>query len=595
MKKYYPASLIFIRFAPSASSKEKLAMDTMKLKPLFVQEHDQLHLLEGLLSRLNDINKVGIALSSERDINRLLESILVAAKRITHADAGTLYLVEPEQQEIIFEIIRNDTLGIALGGTTGEPILFYPIRLYDDAGKPNHQMVVAYSALSGETVNIPDAYAAEGYDFSGTKAFDQKTGYHSTSFLTVPMRNHDNEIIGVLQLINAHESGGQNGVNVKIVPFSESDQQLVESLASQAAVALTNRRLIKQMEDLFESFINLINTAIDEKSAYTGGHCQRVPALTMMLAEAVNRTSHGPLKDFVMTDKDRYELKIAGLLHDCGKITTPVHVVDKSTKLHTLLDCIQLLETRFEVLKRDAEIAMLRALSSIPPHLSRERGEGEAASAIRAEYQARVKQLDADREFLRHCNIGSEKMAEADQARVQQIAAYRWRNTAGEQAHFLTPDEVENLTIRSGTLTAAERQVINHHINVTIKMLEALPWPSHLKKVPEYAGGHHERMDGKGYPRGLTREQMSVQARVMGIADIFEALTAKDRPYKKGKTLTESLTILGKFKENGHIDPDLFDVFVREKVYLSYARQFLDPEQIDAVDESRIPGYSPLM
>ena len=570
-------------------------MDTMKLKSLFAQEHDQLHLLEGLLSRLNDINKVGIALSSERDINRLLESILVAAKRITHADAGTLYLVEPEQQEIIFEIIRNDTLGIALGGTTGEPIPFYPIRLYDDAGKPNHQMVVAYSALSGETVNIPDAYAAEGYDFSGTKAFDQKTSYHSTSFLTVPMRNHDNEIIGVLQLINAQESGGQNGVNVKIVPFSESDQQLVESLASQAAVALTNRRLIKQMEDLFESFINLINTAIDEKSAYTGGHCQRVPALTMMLAEAVNRTSHGPLKDFVMTDKDRYELKIAGLLHDCGKITTPVHVVDKSTKLHTLLDCIQLLETRFEVLKRDAEIAMLRALSSIPPHLSRERGEGEAASAIRAEYQARVKQLDADREFLRHCNIGSEKMAEADQARVQQIAAYRWRNTAGEQAHFLTPDEVENLTIRSGTLTAAERQVINHHINVTIKMLEALPWPSHLKKVPEYAGGHHERMDGKGYPRGLTREQMSVQARVMGIADIFEALTAKDRPYKKGKTLTESLTILGKFKENGHIDPDLFDVFVREKVYLSYARQFLDPEQIDAVDESRIPGYSPLM
>ncbi len=554
-----------------------------------------------LLHQLEELNAIGIALSSERDINRLLETILVAAKRITRADAGTLYLVEPEQQLLKFEIIRNDTLGIALGGTTGEPISFHPIRLYDEAGQPNHAMVVACSALSGETVNIPDAYTAAGYDFSGTKAFDRKTGYRSTSFLTVPMRNHENEIIGVLQLINAQDSGSQQGdgqksTGNKIVAFSESDQHLVESLASQAAIALTNRRLIKQMEDLFESFISLINTAIDDKSPYTGGHCQRVPELTMMLAEAVNRTKHGPLKDFVMTDKDRYELKIAGLLHDCGKITTPVHVVDKATKLHTLFDRIQLIETRFEVLKRDAEIAMLRALTNIPsPSQGEGGGGGKSAevAAIRAEYQARVKQLDEDREFLRHCNIGSEKMAEADQARVQRIAAYRWCNVAGEQADFLSPDELENLTIPFGTLTAAERQIINHHIELTIQMLEALPWPRHLKSVAEYAGGHHERMDGKGYPKGLTREQMSVQARVMGIADIFEALTANDRPYKKGKTLTEALTILGKFKENGHIDPDLFDVFVREKVYLSYAQKFLDAEYIDTVDESRIPGYTP--
>ena len=543
--------------------------------------------IHHLLHRLEELNTIGIALSSERDISRLLEIILDAAKRITHADAGTLYLVEQEQQVLKFEIVRNDTLGIALGGTTGEPVPFYPIRLYDGAGKPNHHTVVAHAALSGETVNIPDAYSAEGYDFSGTKAFDNKTGYRSTSFLTVPMRNHENEIIGVLQLINAEESDGQ------IVAFSAADQNLVESLASQAAIALTNRRLIKQMEDLFESFINLINTAIDDKSAYTGGHCQRVPILTMMLAEAVNRTQQGPLRDFVMTDKDRYELKIAGLLHDCGKVTTPVHVVDKATKLHTLFDRIHLIDTRFEVLKRDAEIAMLRTLSTICPRPLGESGggEGEDVAAIRAEYDAHIRQLDEGREFLRHCNTGSEKMAEADRERVRQIAAYQWRDTTGQQVDFLSQDELENLTIPAGTLTAAERQIINHHIDVTIKMLESLPWPKHLKNVSEYAGGHHERMDGKGYPRGLTREQMSVQARVMGIADIFEALTAKDRPYKKGKTLTESLFILGKFKENGHIDPDLFDVFVREKVYLSYAQQFLDPEQIDEVDVRLIPGY----
>lgn len=539
------------------------------------------HSTDNLLHRLKDLNEIGIALSRQHDLNGLLETILVAAKRITNADAGTLYRVENERQVLRFEILRNDTFNTAMGGTSGVQITFDPIPLYDETGNPNHAMVVSHAALTGETVNIPDAYEAKGFDFSGTKKFDAKTGYRSQSFLTVPMRNHENEIIGVLQLINAKD---QNSGNV--VPFSIDDQQLSESLASQAAIALTNRHLINQLEELFESFIQLINTAIDDKSPYTGGHCARVPSLTMMLAEAVNRTTQGPLKDFVMTDKDRRELKIAGMLHDCGKITTPVHVVDKSTKLQTLFDRIQLVDTRFEVLKRDAEITMLRAQC-------RNQGLDQGLEAIRAEYDARIHQLDDDREFLRHCNIGGEAMSADAQQRVRQIAAYQWRDSGGNIGNFLSDDEVENLTIRAGTLTAAEREIINHHIDVTIKMLESLPWPRHLKNVPEYAGGHHERMDGKGYPRGLTREQMSVQARIMGIADIFEALTAKDRPYKKGKTLTESLTILGKFKLGGHIDPDLFDIFIREKIYLDYAKHFLSPEQIDEVDLSHIPGVNP--
>jgi HD-GYP domain-containing protein (c-di-GMP phosphodiesterase class II) len=535
---------------------------------------------DNLLDRLKDLNEIGIALSQKRDLNSLLETILFAAMRITRADAGTLYLHEQQQRVLRFEILRNNTLNISMGGTSGEPITFYPIQLYDGTGSPNHAMVVSHAALSGETVNIPDAYMAEGYDFSGTKKFDAKTGYRSQSFLTVPMRNHENEVIGVLQLINALDQG-----NGAIIPFSRDDQQLLESLASQAAIALTNRHLIVQLEELFESFIQLINTAIDDKSPYTGGHCERVPALTMMLAEAVNRTTQGPLKNFVMTDKDRHELKIAGLLHDCGKITTPVHVVDKATKLHTLFDKIHLLDTRFEILKRDAEIAMLREIAAAGSDVER-------IEAARKGYAERMEQLEQDREFLRHCNVGSEAMSAEAQERVHRIAAYRWRDVDGKLGRFLSDDEIENLTIRSGTLTAAERSIINHHIDVTIKMLESLPWPRHLKNVPEYAGGHHERMDGKGYPRGLTRDQMSVQARLMGIADIFEALTAKDRPYKKGKTLTESLTILGKFKLGGHIDPDLFDVFMREKVYLEYARQFLSPEQIDEVDLNRIPGVN---
>ena len=553
------------------------------MSSLFSSSHPRLppfSASDDLMQRLEQLNSVGASLSAERDINRLLESILVAAKTITRADGGTLYRVT-EERTLRFEIVRTSSLKYYLGGTTGNPVPFYPIQLFKD-DQPNHGMVAASAALTGNTVNIADAYTADGFDFSGTRAFDNKTGYRSKSFLTVPMRNHENESIGVLQLINATDP--KTG---EIVPFSDSDQRLAESLASQAAIALTNRMLINQLEQLFESFINLMNSAIDEKSPYTGGHCQRVPVLTMLLAEAVNETVEGPLKDFSMTEKDRYELKIAGLLHDCGKVTTPVHVVDKATKLETIFDRVHLIDTRFEVLKRDAEIESLkRKISSL------EKKQPLDAAEENRRLRDRVRELDDDCRFLRACNIGGERMRDEDIERVRRVARYRWRDVAGHEADFLTEDETKNLTIRAGTLTEDERKVINHHIVATIKMLEALPWPKHLANVPEYAGGHHERMDGKGYPRGLTREQMSVQARCMGIADIFEALTAKDRPYKKGKTLSESLEILGRMKLNNHVDPDLFDVFVRRKVYLKYAEMFLDKEQIDRVDESKIPGYS---
>jgi HD-GYP domain-containing protein (c-di-GMP phosphodiesterase class II) len=532
---------------------------------------------DDLVQRLDQLNAIGASLSAERDINRLLEAILTAAKTITRADGGTLYRVT-EEKTLRFEIVRTSSLKYYLGGTTGNPVPFYPIQLYKD-GRPNQTMVAAQAALTGKTINIADAYTAEGFDFTGTRAFDAKTGYRSKSFLTVPMRNHEGETIGVLQLINA-----QDPHSGEIVAFSASDQRLAESLASQAAVALSNRMLINQLETLFESFISLINGAIDEKSAYTGGHCQRVPVLTMLLAEAVNETTEGPLADFRMTDKDRYELKIAGLLHDCGKVTTPVHVVDKATKLETIFDRVQLIDTRFEVLKRDLEIESLKRRAT----MSRMQLADEEAR-LRDE----LRRIDEDRKFLHACNIGSERMRDDDIEHVKRIARYRWRDVSGHEADFLTADEVKNLTIRAGTLTEEERKIINHHIVATIKMLEALPWPKHLTNVPEYAGGHHERMDGKGYPRGLTREQMSVQARCMGIADIFEALTAKDRPYKKGKTLSESLEILGRMKQNHHIDPDLFDVVVRRQVYRRYAEMFLDKEQIDEVDESKIPGYRP--
>jgi HD-GYP domain-containing protein (c-di-GMP phosphodiesterase class II) len=532
-----------------------------------------------MLSRIEKLNEIGVALSSEKNNQRVLELILNGAKKLTHADGGSLYTVTDDRQ-LKFEIVTTDSLDIIMGGTSGQLISFESIPLYIN-GEKNLSMVVTSAVLKDETINIADAYDAEGYDFSGTRKFDESTGYRTRSLLTIPMKNHENDIIGVLQLINclASDSG-------EVVTFSAEDQKLAESLASQAAVALTNKRLIDEQKALFEAFIKLIATAIDEKSPYTGGHCRRLPELTMMIAEACDRENHGPLEAFRMLDKDRYELMIAGWLHDCGKVTTPEYVIDKATKLHTIYDRIETIDTRFEVLIRDERITYLEQRIG-----ALEKNSSVAAQQAEENYRKRIRQLEQDRQFIRHANVGGEYMSEEKQREVSRIAQYQWCNEQGEQVPLLSDEEIKNLTIAKGTLTDEEREIINNHISVTIKMLDQLPFPKHLKNVPEYAGGHHERMDGKGYPRGLMREQMSWPARMMGIADIFEALTAKDRPYKPGKKLTECLQILGKMKQDQHIDPDVFDVFIKHRVYQKYADEFLSEDQIDNVDHRLIPGY----
>jgi len=528
--------------------------------------------LQSLLQRFEQLNEVGAALSRERDLGQLLERILETAQTLTRADGGTLYRVTDDGRALSFALLRTRSLGIRGGGQGEEPLDFPDLPLHLPDGAPNDSLIAVHAAVHETTVVVADAYDNAAFDFAGTRAFDQRTGYHSQSFLTVPMKNHDDELIGVLQLINALDA--RTG---RVRAFSRSAQRIAESLASQAAIALTNRQLFDQLEHLFESFVNLINQAIDEKSPYTGAHCQRVPVLAMMLAEAAHATTQGPLARFSMNDRDRYELKMAGMLHDCGKITTPVHVVDKATKLQTIYDRIGVIDARFEVLERDAEIEMLRGQLALRP-ITDAAAEARLAEGLKSARQG----LRQERDFLRRCNLGGEAMQAGEQERVRAIGTTRqWRNPEGVRTNLLTSDEMENLTIGVGTLTQAERDVINHHIVSTIRMLESLPWPRHLRNVPEYAGGHHERMDGKGYPRGLTREEMSWQARMLGIVDIFEALTAADRPYKHGMKLSQALAIMRTMAADGHIDPDLFEVFEREQVGVRYARQFLDPQQID--------------
>lgn len=532
-----------------------------------------------LLERINRLNRIGIALSSSRDTPQLLETILDNARELTGADGGTLYLVAGN--DVSFEIVQTESLGIRLGGATGDPIPFAPLQLEID-GQPNRSAVVTSCILDARTISIADIHAESGYDFSGARRFDAQTGYDTRSLLAVPMLDHEGSVIAALQLINAQDASGN------VVPFSSESQQLLESLASQAAVALTNKHLVDGLRDLFEAFVRLIADAIDEKSPYTGAHCRRVPAITLMLADAADQDRQGDMAMFELDANERYALEIAAWLHDCGKITTPEHVMDKSTKLETVRDGIEAIATRFAVCQ--AELRAQRDLS-----LAHARGEGDVAEERRVEawYGDECARLDADLAFVRSVNAGGESMQPADRERVERLARMNWTDAAGQTQALLTADEVENLCIERGTLNAEERRIIENHAAVSIRMLEQLPFPRTLANVPEYAGGHHERVDGAGYPRGLTREQMSVPARAMAIGDVFEALSAHDRPYKDARPLSECLRIMGHMCVAGHIDPELFRVFIDHEVYRMYAERYLDPAQIDAIDISAIPGYRP--
>ncbi len=511
------------------------------------------------------LTQIGVALSAEKNLERLFEMIIEEAMNFTNADGGTLYLKSDDEEKLVFTIVRNETLNVRMGGTGGK-ITWPPVELLADDGTPNYANVSAYAALSGSVVNIPDVYDAEGFNFEGTKKFDATTGYRSRSMLVVPMRNHENDIIGVLQLLNARDQATNEAVN-----FSCEYQMMTESLASQAAVALTNNRLIAELQNLLESFIKTIASAIDEKSPYTGGHIRRVADLTVTVAGKINESGEGPFAAVRFSDDELRELRMAAWLHDVGKIVTPEYVVDKATKLETIFDRIEILKTRFEVIRRDYLLERVK------------RGSNEALSentGIDIEDDKFLDKLEDDYNFLVQANVGGEFMSD-DKIERLKIIAQRHFKSDGKTQPLLSEDEVSNLSIRRGTLTDAEREIINNHAMVTMKMLSQLPFPKKLKNVPIYAATHHEKLDGSGYPWGWKADQLSLQSRILALADVFEALTARDRPYKKGKTLSEVMKIMGFMVKDRHIDADLFDLFVKERIHIDYARQELPERQVD--------------
>ncbi|ALQ09332.1 HD domain-containing phosphohydrolase [Pseudoalteromonas fuliginea] len=524
---------------------------------------------------------ISVRLTTEKDSSKLLDDILQVIMSIANSDAGTIYSITDNKQ-LKFETVINESLDLYLGGRLGKPVDFPNIDLFID-GKENKTAIVAHAVNSGEVINIPDVYAALPFDMSAARAMDARTGYRTQSMLTIPLKDHADDIIGVIQLINVKDDENNN------IPFSEELVTLVRSFASLGAISLTNSALIKDMEELFATFAEAIAMAIDEKSPHTGGHCKRVPALTLMLADAVHLIDKGPLATFKMSDAERHELDIAGWLHDCGKIATPDHVMEKSTKLETIFDRIKFIDAKFEIISRDLKIAYQQKIIS-----AMKKNKPIEVLQFERLLDTELKQLALDRALLQRVNVGGEFLGEEEQAHIQRISTQYQLKINGEKIPLLSDNEVENLMIRRGTLTQGERDIMKRHMDITKNILDILPFPKHLSNVSEYALGHHEKLDGTGYPRGLTKEQMSVPARLMAIADIFEALSAVDRPYKKAKPVSECLHILGSMVSQNHLDADIFAVFIESEVYKHYINEYAKPEQLDEVDLDNLPGYSPI-
>ena len=508
--------------------------------------------LGGQIKKMSDI---GRALSGVHDLNTLLEMIVDQARNFTNADAGTLYIVE--DNTLRFQIVQNDSLKIRMGGKSGESIPFPPVELKESN-------VSAFVALKGVSVNIPDVYDTDLFDFTGPKKFDDSTGYRSKSMLVVPMRNHENDIIGVLQLLNA-----TNPISNEVIAFSQDYENLSESLASQAAVSITNAKLIANMTELFEAFVKVMATAIDEKSPVTGGHIRRVAELTLTMAEVIHDIDEGHFKDKTFSPDQMYELRIAAYMHDIGKVTSPVEIVEKAKKLQTIFDRIQYVRLRMAYISQKIELEGQEAKIKILQNGS----SPEKLNSIEKETLEKLIEIEEILRFINKCNEPGEFLDDEILVRLKEVSEKTYIDDAGEQQPFLTADELVNLSIRRGSITEKERQKMQGHAAVTLKMLKQIPFTKKLKNIPDFAGAHHEFLNGKGYPLGLKGDEISFEGRLMAVTDIAEALTASDRPYKKAMPLETVYRILRSMVEGEELDPNLVELFIEKEVYKIYQKK----------------------
>jgi len=525
--------------------------------------------VEHLIQQIDRLAEIGRALSGEHDLNTLLEKICDEVRKFTFADACTLYIAKEKQLHI--RIFQNHTMGIRMGGKTGEELSMPPVDLIESN-------VSAYVALKGVSVNIPDVYDTDLFDFTGPKSFDQETGYHSTSMLVCPMRNHENDIIGVLQLVNA-----LNPDTREIIPFSPDYVSLTESLASQAAVSITNARLINDMEHLFESFVEVMATAIDEKSPITGGHIRRVANLTMVMAEELHKSNKPPFENAHFTPEKFHELRVASWMHDIGKVTTPVEIIEKSKKLETIFDRIQFIDIRMQFIIKSIQLESTQAQLK----LIRDKETPEKIKELEETTSKTVQELKKTREFIIKCNEPSEFLEEEYIERLQNIAKKTYKDEQGNVQPFLTSDELKNLSIRKGSINEQERQIMKNHAQITLDMLAKIPFTKKLKDIPNFAGAHHECINGLGYPLGLQGDEIPFEGKLMAVTDIAEALTAKDRPYKKGMPLGQVYKILRSMADKSELDHDLVEFFINERIYEVYQAKHETPESAQSPETPR--------
>lgn len=556
-------SIFFYHLKPNYE--KELLKDIKKHKLLnykgkILKEGDVIHIDTGNIentllseSKFEEIMKINLAFSSEHNKEKLLENILTLTRKLTNADAGTLYIKSKDEKTLQFKVVQNDSLNIFMGGTK-EKLNWNDLPIFLEDGSLNNKMVAVVCANEKRIINISDVYKTTKYKFEGTKQFDKKTSYRSKSMLVIPLINHENEVIGVLQLINKIR-------NQEIVSFDKFDEKVIISLASQAAMALTNMYLINSLEDFINAFVATIAKAIDAKSPYTKDHIAKVEKIALLLAKAIN-DDETIYKDVKYTQNDYKQIALAAWMHDIGKISMPEHVIDKATKLEKIFDRIHLVEQRFELIKKDKEIEYLKQLIS------------------KDEFENSIKQLNENIDFIKKTNLGGEFMLDEDIKKLENISKQTYVKN-GESLPLLTQDELYNLSIKKGTLTKEEIDIIKNHAQLSLDMISELPFPKKYKDVLNIACNHHEKLNGLGYPRGLSDSQISLEDRIMILADIFEALTASTRPYKEAMKLSTVENILTTMTKRGELDKNLVDFFFNHDIFKEYSKEELKDYQLD--------------
>ena len=541
-----------------------------------------------------------------KDRRNGMEIILNSACKLTNADGGTLYMIAEEYFDeplnpgelkatyLNFEVLQNTTMGVLLQRKSDEEFFLPPVPM-QVGGVQNLNNVSAYCANTGQVINIPDVYNVQGFDFSGTRKYDEQTGYRSKSMLVIPLRDHENEIIGVLQLINRKKENGE------VIPFAPADQAVVQAISYQAAVSLTTEKLVGEQRALFAAFVQVLAEGLGEKSPYNFGHINRVAQLTEIIAGAINKYDQGPYANLGFNQDQMDELRLAGWMHDIGKLTTPENVVSKQLKLEVLADRFELVVQRYNSKIKDLEIELLQAKVK-----ALETGTNpEEIRALTEKTNGEIKALEQELVALMSYNFGGEFMADekiaAIKAAAQKTATQHFKvqfeqgiNTpyVGKvellanpiQEPLLTQVEQELLSIKKGTLSEAERQIINDHADRSWRWLFKLPFPRKMLKLPLYAAAHHETLNGTGYPHKLRAHQLPTQSRIIAVVDIFEALTANDRPYKKPMPLAKALDILGFMVKDGHLDPEICKIFLLSGQCEAWAKANLLPEQLGPLD-----------